>query len=79
MPHGRGIRDSRSWSAWPDTAAGLQAATVNGAEPRFDDIGTLETGKRADIVAVPENRSKTFARWNTQFVAKTDAPSDDKP
>jgi len=46
------------WSMTP--AQALRAATIRGAELMQNDIGTIEAGKFADIIAVHVIRSTIF-------------------
>jgi imidazolonepropionase-like amidohydrolase len=56
-------------------AAALQAATIRAAEVLgVDDQGVIETGKRADIVAVPGDPLVDIARvMQVDFVMKDGA------
>jgi imidazolonepropionase-like amidohydrolase len=53
-PHGGAAREIGHLVAWGmDAVAALRAATANGAELlRLDDVGTIEPGKRADLLLV---------------------------
>ncbi|MDP9300581.1 MAG: amidohydrolase family protein, partial [Actinomycetota bacterium] len=56
-PHGNAPQELVYMVAWGMTPlAAMRAATANGADLlRVEDIGTVEPGKRADLVLYQEN------------------------
>ena len=74
MPHGRGVREfAKLVNLGLTPLQVVRAATSNAAELLGLDkeIGTLEIGKRADIVAVPENPLDNIRTLeHVQFVMK---------